>query len=720
MSIRWSVGAKLATVTVVIVALVTGLVTLEIADRERTTLQRSKEASATVTTDLLAAALVAPLDFADQEAIDSELSHLRANRDVLSGAVFLEGASTPAAVMRRPDAQGAIVTPPSPGPAPPSRWTEATLEITRPILGAGGKRLGAVVIAFDLAPERAAFAESRLRLLERSFLVAAVTAGLLVIASRRQIVRPLLRLRDAASRIERGQRDVRVGLESSDELGTLGRVFDQMSDAIVERETRLAEATDNLRELFDHLRQGILVFGPDGVIEATTSRQAAALFGEVAGRSIREVLYPSADATAVELQAFDEWLALAFEVGADAWNELASLAPSSIRLGERHVNLEFQPIEKDGRIAKVMLLSIDATDVHRLEEAVRVQEQEHAQRIRAMRRLIAGGGQVFVSFLAGARERLERCRALLAEGVDLTSPTLEEVLRHTHTIKGEASAFDLAPVVEAAHTFEDELVKLRARSTDGPHLVGSGDRARWLSRVDEVRDALEKARDLFVEASPIGPSILDQVTVHRTDLERLHELTAERGDAIARVAARLSARPFGEACALLVDKVPTWAGTLGKSARLEVEGREVLVPRALAEVLPGVLGHLVRNAVVHGLEVEAERAQVGKGPVGVVYARCVRVEGPDGTGDDDVTIELQDDGRGFDLATLERRSGRLLSDIRDLLSGPAVSSAPSTTVLAGRGVGLKAVRSSLASVGYAMDLESAPGRGARVLLHRAP
>lgn len=712
MTVRWSVGAKLAAVTVVIVVVVTGLVTLEIAGRERETLQRSKAASASVTSDLLAVSLVAPVDFADQDAIELELSHLSANRDVLWGAVFVPGATVATATMRRADAAGVpIAAPETPNGG---RWTDRSVELARPIVRADGKHLGTVVIAFDLAPELAAFAESRRRLLSRSLLVAAVTAALLVIASRRQIVRPILRLRDAASRIERGERDVRVELESSDELGTLGRVFDQMSGAIVERETRLAEATSNLRELFDHMRQGILVFGPDGVIEPTASRQAAALFGDVAGRSIRDVLYPSADTNGVELQAFDEWMRLAFEVPADAWTEVGSLAPPGVRLGRRHVNLEFEPIEKDGRTAKLMLLALDATDVHRLEEAVRVQEEEHARRIRAMRRLVAGGGQVFVAFLSGARERLARCRALLGESNDpLAAATLEEVLRHAHTVKGEASAFDLAPVVEAAHAFEDEVVKLRARSTEAPRVLSAVDRARWLGRIDDVANALDRARELFVEASPIGPSILDQITVHRADLERLHALTSGlEATELGSVAGRLTARPFGETCALLVDKVPTWAGTLGKSARLEVEGREELVPRALASVLPGVLGHLVRNAVVHGLEVEAERTQANKPGVGVVYARCV-VRG------DDVEIEVEDDGRGIDLPELGRRSGRTVIDPNALLSG-GLSSAGETTHLAGRGIGLSAVRSSLSTVGYTVSLDSEPGQGTCVVVRRAP
>lgn len=702
--IRWTVGRKLAAVTVIIILLVTTLVTRMIAGRERDRVLRTREATAEVTANLLAASLVAPVDFADLDAIESDLSHLSTNRDVLWGAVFTEDAKTPAALMHRPD----VPIPKVVVPDRPAHVEGTRLEVMRPIVRADGKHLGFLVIGFDLTPDLAAVAEGRRRLFERSLLVAAFTAGLLVLASRRQIVRPILRLRDAASRIERGERGVRVGLSSSDELGTLGRVFDQMSDAIVERETRLFEATSSLRELFDHMRQGILVFGPDGVIEKTSSRQAAALFGDVSGRPIRAVLYPEAEGSSVEVQAFDEWMKLAFEVPASAFHEVAALGPATVRIGERHLSLEFQPIEKDDRIVRVMLLALDATDVHRLEETVRVQEQEHARRIRAMRRLVAGGGQVFVAFLAGAHERLERCRALLQEEGPLPSPKLEELLRHAHTIKGEASAFDLAPVVEAAHAFEDELVKLRARSTEAPRVISDEARARWASRVGDIEGALSQARELFVEASPIGPSILEQVTVHRADVERLHALTEGRVDEVSAVAARLSARPFGEACALLVEKVPTWAGTLGKSAQLAVEGREELVPRALAQVLPGVLGHLVRNAVVHGVEVEAERTQLGKPTTGVVYARCVRRG-------DDIRIEVEDDGRGIDLATLERRSGKPLAATDALLDG-GLTSADAPTHLAGRGVGLSAVHTSLAAIGYAVHVESETGKGTRVIV----
>lgn len=692
-----SVGAKLALATVAIVSAITAVVSFELTRRERQALLAAKHSAATVAADLLATSLVAPVDFADEDAIESDVKNLSAHRDVLWAAVF-PGAGPPrVTVFRAGSAPGAIAPP---FVVPGEVWHEQRLEVARPIVRADGKRLGAAVVALDLTPELETFAASRRRILWMALLVAGTTAGLIVITSRRQIVRPLMRLTEAAARIEHGERGVRVGLETADELGTLGRVFDGMSGAIVERETRLAEATQNLRELFDHMRQAIVVFGADGKIEAVASKQACALFGDVAGRSIRDVLYPEHEG--VEVQAFDEWLKLAFEI--PSWSDVAPLAPANVRIGNRHLALEFEPIEREGRTAKLMLLAIDVTVVHDLRETVRVQEEEHARQIRAMRRLIAGGGQVFVSFLSGARERLERCRALLSE--ELTDAAIEEVLRHIHTVKGEASAFDLAPVVETAHAVEDVLVRLRAHSASGPRAVTADDRKRWLAMVDAVTTALSHARDLFLQASPIGPSILEQVTVHRADIDRLQELAGGRGDALGKLASHLAARPFGEACALLAEKVPTWAATLGKSARLEVEGRDVRVPRALAAILPGVLAHLVRNAVVHGIEAESDRGE--KPRIGVIRAQCTAV-------DDGVTIVVEDDGRGVDVDALRRRAGTD-GALDDLLFRARVSAADTATDLAGRGVGLAAVRSSLMSVGYAVRVDS--DRGVRVTMEK--
>src|SRR4051812_33013775 len=72
-----SLGTKLAALTVGIVVVVSTIVYIELTGRERQSLIRSKVAAGAMVADLLATALVAPLDFGDAESLESELGYLR-------------------------------------------------------------------------------------------------------------------------------------------------------------------------------------------------------------------------------------------------------------------------------------------------------------------------------------------------------------------------------------------------------------------------------------------------------------------------------------------------------------------------------------------------------------------------------------------------------------------------------------------------------------------
>src|SRR5690606_13403676 len=61
---------------------------------------------------------------------------------------------------------------------------------------------------------------------------------------------------------------------------------------------------------------------------------------------------------------------------------------------------------------------------------------------------------------------------------------------------------------------------------------------------------------------------------------------------------------------------------LGKQAELEVEGSEVEIDKAVLDRLGEILGHLVRNAVVHGVEGPQDRQKRGKAPTGRVVLRA--------------------------------------------------------------------------------------------------
>jgi HAMP domain-containing protein len=317
-----SIGTKLTFATLAVLLLVSVLLYRELTRRERQSLLAAKETAAMMVADLFAASLSAPLDFADNEAIETELRHLEKNGEVQCAAVFLKDEAKPVATIER----GCDASAPIDG-AQVGRnvFHEDRVEVARLVVGRGDANVGRARIVFSLARENAAFAESRRQIFWLTFLLAAGTAAVLIVISRTQIVSPLRRLSEAARRVGGGDLATRVDVRSTDELGQLATAFNRMSEEIGDRERRLAAATQNLRDLFDHMGQAIVAFDREGKVRGAVSRQATKVFGvtELDGKPIRQLLFGPKAETEIEAQAFVEWQESAFDIGLDDWSSFA-------------------------------------------------------------------------------------------------------------------------------------------------------------------------------------------------------------------------------------------------------------------------------------------------------------------------------------------------------------------------------------------------------------
>jgi chemotaxis protein histidine kinase CheA len=165
--------------------------------------------------------------------------------------------------------------------------------------------------------------------------------------------------------------------------------------------------------------------------------------------------------------------------------------------------------------------------------------------------------------------------------------------------------------------------------------------------------------------------------------------------------------PLAAITAPLPRAVRDIANAAGKDVEFVVTGGGTELDRVILESLSEPLTHLLRNAVGHGIESPAERERGGKPPRGRVELRAV----PRGSM---VEIMVADDGRGIAPEMIEeaRREGSLTG----LLTRPGYSTAGEVTELAGRGVGLDAVKAYASSLGGSLEVRSEPGRGMDVVL----
>lgn len=153
----------------------------------------------------------------------------------------------------------------------------------------------------------------------------------------------------------------------------------------------------------------------------------------------------------------------------------------------------------------------------------------------------------------------------------------------------------------------------------------------------------------------------------------------------------------------------------GKPVRLDIQGGAIEMDRGILDRMTPAFEHLLRNAVVHGIEPAAVRAAGGKPAIGQLTVRLVQ-EG------NDVSIRFEDDGGGLDLARIRDKAiavGLLPpnaevtpAEAARLVFTPGFSTAAQVSQLAGRGIGMDVVRAEVQAVGGRIDTRSEAGRGA--------
>jgi two-component system chemotaxis sensor kinase CheA len=164
------------------------------------------------------------------------------------------------------------------------------------------------------------------------------------------------------------------------------------------------------------------------------------------------------------------------------------------------------------------------------------------------------------------------------------------------------------------------------------------------------------------------------------------------------------------------------AERLGREVDIRLDGLDTRIDKAVADALFDPLLHVARNALDHGVEPPAERQSAGKPASGRLTLSAW-------SSGQQVVVELADDGRGIDPATMRRLAAErgllpatdaaALSDDEaiQVIFAPGFSTASQITDLSGRGVGMDAVRNAVERLGGRTLLHSRVGEGTSVSIH---
>ncbi len=376
-------------------------------------------------------------------------------------------------------------------------------------------------------------------------------------------------------------------------------------------------------------------------------------------------------------------------------------------------------------------------------------------------------------FIAETRETLEAISGEIVawEAAPADQGRLDAIFRFVHTVKGSCGFLDLPRLARLSHAAEDVLAAVRdGKRTPDTALVnavlGIVDRIGAIVEAIAAGASLDNSdEDLLIAAlapdaqpcaqAPAAPqnravsrsvrlnvdlldhmmSGMSEMVLARNELarrlrdsdvdpqveaalERLSLTVADMRDTVTRTRMQKVDALFSALPRLVRDT----SAELAKSVDLVIEGADVELDREMIELMRDPLGHIIRNAIDHGIETPAERRAAGKPMTGrlIVSAR---------QSGNQILIEIADDGKGIDVARIVAKAAEkrlygvaelaLMSEAAklDLIFAPGLSSRDTVTAISGRGVGMDVVRANIEQIGGRVVLTNDPGRGLRIVIH---
>ncbi|MEL6462950.1 MAG: response regulator, partial [Cyanobacteria bacterium J06621_15] len=154
----------------------------------------------------------------------------------------------------------------------------------------------------------------------------------------------------------------------------------------------------------------------------------------------------------------------------------------------------------------------------------------------------------------------------------------------------------------------------------------------------------------------------------------------------------------------------------GKQVNLIIEGQDTLIDKMILQHLTDPLNHILNNAIAHGIETPEERESKAKPPQGTIRIRAFH-QG------NQTVISVSDDGAGIDAEKVKKKAVRvglitqkeanMMSriEVYELLFHSGFSTKDEADQLAGRGVGMDVVRTSISEIRGTINTDSSLGKG---------
>jgi HPt (histidine-containing phosphotransfer) domain-containing protein len=385
------------------------------------------------------------------------------------------------------------------------------------------------------------------------------------------------------------------------------------------------------------------------------------------------------------------------------------------------LEFDFNRVKTDGTMSHLLVTVNDVTKRVLLSRELQESQEKAQQQLDMLLRILHVDPESLTGFLTDAEVSLKMVNSILKEPAREEAAfrsKIDSIYRQVHAVKGEAAALGLKTVEQRAHAFEESLNELKSRANLSgsdflPLVVKLDDLFNHLAQVREMLGRLVDLHQAIATRRVSAPASAD------TDKKVGEWLTGQNVEASLEATGLLSNKQAASGLQNTLEKLAAKvADSQAKRVELKFHGLE-RVPESYKRPIKDITIQLVRNAVVHGIEMPQDRLAIQKPEAGVLNIDFVD------RGSEGYELVVRDDGRGLQLDRIKEvaidrglitPAQASLLDARQamaLIFRPGFSTAEDVTTDAGRGAGMDLVRVLVAEMGGRVGLASAGGRFAK-------
>jgi two-component system chemotaxis sensor kinase CheA len=454
---------------------------------------------------------------------------------------------------------------------------------------------------------------------------------------------------------------------------------------------------DNIALMRDSLRIGLFFMDRDYTIQDQYSRYLEELFSQknLCGVNFAGLLASSV--TPNELNTIKEYFNMLIEHSFDQ-DTLDDINPlmelhyaGGDSSGKKVFQFGFAAIERNQGEVFLLVSVYDITAKVELQQRLEEEEARRQEEMKTIFELLQADPHVFRVFLEDTEYEFERINKILKDDSLSAHEALVNIYQSVHAIKSNAVTIGQNTFGGKVHNVESKIKKLREQEKE----VSITEMLNLTIEINQLIDEKDKFKTTINKINSLKSSD-GAGSDANNNIESKKQLQHVLVDALTKIADKVSS-DMGKKTTLVVDAIDNEALEKG--------------PR---RIIKEVLVQLIRNSVVHGIELPEDRAAAGKNETGVLRLSIKAAGGK-------IHVRFGDDGRGLDYNKIAQKALRQniikpedsknKTALLNAIFSPGFSTAETEGLHAGRGIGLNLVKDRVREGNGYIKVQTKQGKG---------